>query len=307
MTLTFASSNAVVNRRHLAFSCLLSLSLMLGASVARADEAAGQCLDCHTASADTAVHAVFNTVHGAVNGGGEESCTSCHGDSPGHQQNPGDTSPDISYGPRWQSSAAARDGSCQQCHEKGNQLLWTGSVHQGEELGCDSCHDSHTQLDPALNDGRENQLCTACHAPVRAQSRLPSHHPIEQGKTACVDCHNPHGSMSEGELHQVSLNDNCLSCHQEKRGPFLWEHAPVAEDCALCHRPHGSVNNRLLTARGPALCQQCHAAAFHPSLPYGSEGLAGGAPNQNLLGKNCLNCHSQIHGSNHPSGARLTR
>jgi hypothetical protein len=26
-----------------------------------------------------------------------------------------------------------------------------------------------------------------------------------------------------------------------------------------------------------------------------------------MLGKNCLNCHSQIHGSNHPSGARLTR
>jgi hypothetical protein len=26
-----------------------------------------------------------------------------------------------------------------------------------------------------------------------------------------------------------------------------------------------------------------------------------------MLGKNCLNCHSQVHGSNHPSGARLTR
>jgi hypothetical protein len=67
------------------------------------------------------------------------------------------------------------------------------------------------------------------------------------------------------------------------------------------------VHERLLTARGPASCQQCHAAAFHPSVPYGSEGLPSGNANQNLLGKNCLNCHSQVHGSNHPSGARLTR
>jgi hypothetical protein len=26
-----------------------------------------------------------------------------------------------------------------------------------------------------------------------------------------------------------------------------------------------------------------------------------------LLGKGCVNCHSQVHGTNHPSGARLTR
>ena len=55
------------------------------------------------------------------------------------------------------------------------------------------------------------------------------------------------------------------------------------------------------------MCQQCHAVAFHPSLPYGAEGLPGNAPNQNILGKNCLNCHNQVHGSNHPSGARLAR
>ncbi len=137
--------------------------------------------------------------------------------------------------------------------------------------------------------------------------RLPSRHPIAEGKTECVDCHNPHGGLGDGDLHQVSVNDNCFSCHQEKRGPFLWEHPPASEDCSLCHAPHGSVNSHLLTARGPALCQQCHAAAFHPSVAYGSEGLPGGNANQNLLGKNCLNCHGQVHGSNHPSGARLTR
>jgi hypothetical protein len=35
--------------------------------------------------------------------------------------------------------------------------------------------------------------------------------------------------------------------------------------------------------------------------------MPGGTANQNVLGKNCMNCHGQVHGSNHPSGARLTR
>jgi DmsE family decaheme c-type cytochrome len=200
-----------------------------------------------------------------------------------------------------------RNDSCQACHENGAQLLWDGSAHQQENLACNDCHRAHQPQDLALDEAQSQQMCLDCHAQVRAELHLPSRHPIVEGKTACVDCHNPHGGLGDAALHQPTLNDNCFSCHQDKRGPFLWEHPPAAEDCALCHRPHGSVNERLLTARGPALCQQCHAAAFHPSVPYGSEGLPGGNANQNVLGKNCLNCHSQVHGSNHPSGARLTR
>ena len=265
------------------------------------------CLDCHRASADSPVHAIFNTVHGKLAGGGNAGCLSCHGDSEPHRSEPSAVAPDISFGPRWPASAEQRDNSCLACHESGDQLFWQGSAHQGEALSCDSCHRSHEQQDLKSAKVQANEQCLDCHTDIRAEIYLPSRHPIVEGKTACTDCHNPHGGAGDASLHQVSLNDNCLSCHQEKRGPFLWEHAPVAEDCALCHRAHGSVHPRLLSARGPTLCQQCHAAAFHPSLPSGAEGLAGGSANQNVLGKNCLNCHSQVHGSNHPSGARLTR
>ena len=285
------------------FCCAL---LACGGVSAQEQEQAG-CLDCHTDDADSPVHAVFNTVHGSLGGGGSASCTACHGASEAHNRRGRREAPDVSFGPKWTSDVESRNASCQGCHEKGKQLLWTGSAHQQENLGCNDCHNSHEQRDLALDTKGAEQQCLNCHAQVRAELHLPSRHPIAEGKTACSDCHNPHGGSGDAALHQVSLNDNCLSCHQDKRGPFLWEHPPVAEDCALCHRPHGSVNDRLLTARGPALCQQCHAAAFHPSVPYGSEGLPGGSSNQNLLGKNCLNCHSQTHGSNHPSGARLTR
>ena len=293
--------------RFHSFLLLCSTLLLGGIGHSSAEEPKAQCLDCHAASSDVAVHAVLNTAHANLAGGGNAACQSCHGSSPEHAAAPTAAAPQVSFGPRWPADANARNTRCQGCHESSDQLLWTGSEHQQASLSCDNCHNVHQQNDLALLKRDSGQLCVSCHQQVRAEIRLPSRHPIAEGKTACVDCHNPHGGLGDADLHQVSLNDNCFSCHQEKRGPFLWEHPPAAEDCSLCHRPHGSVNDRLLTARGPALCQQCHAAAFHPSVPYGREGLPGGTANQNLLGKNCLNCHSQTHGSNHPSGARLTR
>jgi DmsE family decaheme c-type cytochrome len=286
--------------------CALVMTAPFFSPSVNADELPA-CLDCHRASADSPVHAIFNTVHGKIAGGGNAGCVSCHGGSETHRNAPSAVAPDISFGPRWPASAEQRDNSCLTCHESGNQLFWQGSAHQDEALSCDSCHSSHQQQDLKSAKVQANEQCLDCHTDVRAEIHLPSRHPIIEGKTACTDCHNPHGGAGDASLHQVSVNDNCLSCHQEKRGPYLWEHAPVAEDCALCHRAHGSVHPRLLSARGPALCQQCHAAAFHPSLPYGGEGLPSGSANQNMLGKNCLNCHSQVHGSNHPSGSRLTR
>jgi hypothetical protein len=64
----------------------------------------------------------------------------------------------------------------------------------------------------------------------------------------------------------------------------------------------------MLKARGPMLCQSCHSEAGHPSLaPVAAAGLAGGQRSPYVLGQNCLNCHSQVHGSNHPSGSKLMR
>ena len=285
---------------------LIFCAALLGGNSANAAGEPG-CLDCHQTDTDPTVHAIFNTVHGSLQGGGAASCTACHGASEAHDRRGKKAPPDVSFGPLWTSDAETRNASCQSCHENEDLMLWAGSSHQQEDMTCNDCHSAHQPGERALHDDASQALCLNCHTQVRAELHLPSRHPIVEGKTTCIDCHNPHGGTGDADLHQVTLNDNCFSCHQDKRGPFLWEHPPVAEDCSLCHRPHGSVNEPLLRARGPALCQQCHAAAFHPSVPYGSEGLAGGSANQNILGKNCLNCHSQVHGSNHPSGARLTR
>ena len=111
-------------------------------------------------------------------------------------------------------------------------------------------------------------------------------------------------------LNKPTVNQTCFSCHAEKRGPLLWEHAPVAEDCTLCHSSHGSVRQALLTKTPPLLCQQCHSVAGHPSVrthrcrPARRQRRSGSVF---LLAGSCTNCHSQVHGSNHPAGAKLMR
>jgi DmsE family decaheme c-type cytochrome len=151
------------------------------------------------------------------------------------------------------------------------------------------------------------EVCFDCHQQQRTQMLKPYAHPVRQGKMDCSGCHSTHGATSEWQFAQQTLNQTCFDCHAEKRGPYLWEHAPVAEDCGNCHDPHGSNYPGMLTMRGPMLCQSCHSQEGHPSVPADADGLPGVMASPYMLGQNCLNCHTQSHGSNHPSGSRLMR
>jgi predicted CXXCH cytochrome family protein len=64
-----------------------------------------------------------------------------------------------------------------------------------------------------------------------------------------------------------------LFVHAEKRGPFMFAHPSVEENCLSCHNPHGSVYARLLNEKMPNLCQDCHDVPRHPGSIYG--GAAG--------------------------------
>jgi DmsE family decaheme c-type cytochrome len=90
--------------------------------------------------------------------------------------------------------------------------------------------------------------------------------PVREGKIVCSNCHNPHGSATEALLREYSINDNCYKCHAEKRGPFLFEHAPVRENCLSY--PHGTTNEYLLKVSRPRLCAECHGFN-HGSLTKG--------------------------------------
>ncbi len=295
---------------------LVALSAPARAESPAVEEALATCTRCHDESEPHPVLSILHTPHAVVadpaSPFAQDGCASCHGPSEQHQRRGRGprAAPDVVFRADGPTPIAAQNAACLACHQGDERLHWQGSAHDLGEVGCVGCHDAHAIEDPMLDTHTQTEACVACHSTQRAELLRPSSHPLLEGKMACSDCHAPHGSSGPALLTQPTLNETCYTCHAELRGPFLWEHAPVREDCSLCHRPHGSVHPALLLSRGPWLCQQCHDAQFHPSTAYSGTGLPGetlpsGA--QSLLGKNCMNCHSHVHGSNHPSGAGLTR
>lgn len=275
------------------------------------EEGAKTCIECHDETELYPVQSIFKTVHGMAGDSrtpmGNHDCESCHGPSAGHAGKSRKTPPTVSFGPKWTSPAADRIAVCTNCHSNAGRIHWEGSTHESEDLVCTDCHMSHAQTDPIKDRNLQANVCFKCHKNQLAESNLPSRHPIKEGKTVCTDCHNPHGTSTVADLVQPSLIETCISCHKEKRGPFIFEHQPASEDCSECHKAHGSVQPALLVSRPPFLCQQCHMGNFHQSELNDGSGLPGRRPSFLLLGKGCVNCHSQVHGTNHPSGARLTR
>ncbi len=280
-----------------------------------------QCVKCHDESEEYPVLSILKTRHAQMGDSrtpfANKGCVTCHGESEKHLQKPAPgeerAPPDIGYTTTSATPAAERNEVCLGCHEGGKRLHWAGSRHDFEGLSCSSCHEVHAQNDKILTRGSvlgkqpQAEVCFQCHAEQRAQSYRPSRHPLLEGTVRCSDCHNPHGSRGPSLLVENTLNETCYNCHAEKRGPFLWEHPPVREDCTNCHVPHGSIHRSLLKARTPWLCQECHLATFHPSTLYSGTGIPPNGAAQQLLAKDCLNCHSKVHGSNHPSGPRKTR
>ena len=234
-------------------------------------------------------------------------CETCHGPGKAHVEAGGGKVAGgmITFGKKDKTPVEQRNEKCLTCHSKGPHLFWKGSAHESRDVACTNCHTVMTDHSPRaqLAKATEIETCGTCHLQKRAQQMRSSHMPLREGKMTCTSCHNPHGTVTPALLKASSLNDTCYTCHAEKRGPFLWEHAPVPESCANCHDPHGSNHEKMLKLAKPRLCQQCHTEPGHPTRPYGRDAAAA----KFTMGKACTNCHVNIHGSNHPSGFAYTR
>ncbi len=236
-------------------------------------------------------------------------CESCHGPGSLHAGAGGDRSnPDFATIRNFKTMGAEQaSATCRGCHTAGEQFYWDQSTHARRDVSCLNCHSIHHAKDdartPLLVKDDVNQLCLGCHREKRGPLARSGHMPLREGSMNCADCHNPHGSAGPRQLRAASANELCGRCHADKRGPFLWEHAPVRENCLNCHEPHGSNNDKVLAARRPFLCQRCHIATRHPSTLYDQPDLL----SNRLFNRSCTNCHTQIHGSNHPSGKTFLR
>ncbi|OFW12372.1 MAG: hypothetical protein A3F69_03580 [Acidobacteria bacterium RIFCSPLOWO2_12_FULL_66_10] len=255
----------------------------------------------------------------------EHLCETCHGPSPEHVAVSDNPVGVVYIGPR-KSPVVQRNAMCVSCHEAGLRTHWTGSQHETRGVACNDCHNIHASVQKVMSKATQAEVCFTCHKEQRAQTRRISTHPLavtslaSTAKMSCSDCHNPHGSTGPTLLIKNSVNETCYTCHAEKRGPFLWDHAPVVENCANCHTPHGSSTAPLLKTRAPYLCQECHSgdhgaqvdsganlAAGNFTTVHGTQQPGAAAPRAQMGARACLNCHVLIHGSNHPAGPKFNR
>jgi DmsE family decaheme c-type cytochrome len=235
--------------------------------------------------------------------GAKQGCETCHGPGSLHAENP--TAVSLKRF-RLMSPDDIND-TCTTCHNRSNHALWDGSQHEARGLSCTTCHSVNAGKSELfqLKEKTQRELCATCHRDKVSKLDRSGHMPVREGKLECSSCHNPHGATNVRLLRKGdSISELCASCHADKRGPFLWEHAPVRESCVTCHDPHGSSNERMLVAKAPFLCQRCHNHTRHPATIYDTAQLN---TSNRIFSRSCATCHTQVHGSNHPSGNFLVR
>ena len=258
------------------------------------------CLDCHE---EVRGRAPIPAYH--------EDCEGCHGFGSVHADS--EEPEDI----RFPASA-----DCLACHEEGRDthLDWATGEHERAGLICSDCHDPHQREPNLLRIGGEirfghldpnSTLCVQCHTDVASRLNFPSHHPVREGMLSCTDCHAPHGDRRTALGDRVSL---CAECHQDYVGPWIFEHAPAAEDCTMCHNPHGSAAPNLLDTAMPTLCLSCHSTAdpwhFEATGELGLQTISTDNPrppgqrcqlvtmfSAGAFYARCTDCHGAIHGS----------
>ena len=281
-----------------------ALLFLAGAPAALAQPAPGKaspeetCKQCHAdyfSGYARSKHGTKADLRTPANNGG---CLACHGDAAlEHAAKGGGRGVGGVLGFNDKKvPAQAKSEVCLSCHQGGKRIHWQMSAHAAGDVACSTCHQVHAAHDTARDKLTQTEVCFSCHKDKRAEANRPSRHPIREGKVACSDCHNPHGTAGEKMLVRDNVNDTCYTCHMEKRGPFVRTHAPVQENCAICHNPHGTVNENLLKVRAPFLCQQCHEPTSHRGN-FGDLANTTGT-SANLIARGCVNCHTNIHGTN---------
>ena len=296
-------------------------------NIAKADsEYAGSeaCKDCHEAYYIKFLKSVHGKKAVPGNPANQHGCESCHGPGTQHIEKGGGRGVAIFvFGKR--IDPKEKSAKCLACHAESKAVaFWNMNRHKFAGNSCDSCHSIHQGVGKLLV-ASEPYLCFSCHRNIRAQISKQSHHPMNEefvGRQAltCSSCHdtmsafgvnpvmsytsNSKRSGTDKMLRADSVNELCFKCHAEKRGPFMWEHIPVMENCLICHVAHGSNHSKLLAQKVPLLCQDCHGTqGTHPTRPYTNLhsflGTATAGKNR-FFARSCLNCHTNIHGSNGP-------
>lgn len=295
---------------------LLVMALLTGVFAQGKSDYAGSdmCKQCHEVIYDNYLKSIHGKKYVAGSPAKGEGCESCHGPGSAHIEKGGEKDTLISFGK--DNNVKEKSSKCLKCHGDSRQVaFWDMSRHKMGGVGCDSCHSIHkapkTFLTSTITPVAFQQkllkmpapdLCYGCHQDVRSQTLRQSHHPLRERLMTCFDCHNTHGGFGPKMIKTDTVNELCYKCHAAKRGPFMFGHPPVDENCLTCHVPHGGNHYALLVSKTPQLCQSCHDWSGHPGTPNTSfETFKGRNPSNRMFSRNCILCHPNVHGSNSPT------
>ncbi len=245
------------------------------------------CADCHEDSAPSLKHTSHADAVADLNG---LSCSSCHAGAVNHVEDP--TTENISNPANL--DVARQSEICSNCHMPHKELDGRGfNAHIDGGLGCLDCHSVHSASKGAskLLKKTERKLCMSCHTDVELEFDRRSRHPVTEGNTLCLSCHDFTGE----DIGGVSSGSGgmCGNCHAEHTGPFPYEHEATVsyttegDGCLECHNPHGSETDFLLKERSNDVCLQCHVEPPKHQTEHG--GIA--------RNRTCVTCHTDIHGS----------
>jgi predicted CXXCH cytochrome family protein len=170
--------------------------------------------------------------------------------------------------------------------------------HQDDKLpkSCQDCHDLKDAevIAPA---GLIKQIsCVTCHPKVVNQGTWKHSTTLNQ---QCLSCHQQSVKPWRIGFPAVKIQEICFSCHTGARS---WSarkiiHGPlILGGCTLCHNPHGEDHRYSLWAEGSlTLCLSCHSDKANlvnekkEKRPAYVHGI--------IFGKGCVACHDP-HASN---------
>lgn len=255
--------------------------LFTGPRKASAQQQSDNCQNCHKGGGR-------NHWEGSKHNSNDVSCANCH---QVHR-----TAPDKVLSKVTQSEV------CYNCHKTIRAQTHRISTHPIAEgkVACSDCHNTHGSAGPKLmKEANVRDTCFTCHADKRG----PFLHEHAGAMDDCMNCHTPHGATNYALLksRQPWL---CQECH----GDFAPHPGGVYSGNNL---PGGAQANANQT--GGLRPQMGSGATFLPPSPLNlanpvtSAPITSNAGSPQLLTRSCVNCHSQVHGSNHPGGQRFTR